>query len=184
MPDEASLAESRQTGRDPPPDPCQVFLKAMNKFIEGLRLNHVQLTIPEGSLATIRNDLLSFYCYALGFGLTSIDQFGPNHLFLTLDSEGSQFIYVSEHAKPMSVGGDDHVGLHLQDRAAVDWFLGTCKTVQSTDSRMEIRELEDLELEQTITHAFYFRYLLPLWFDIQVIEYRRGHEPRRRWTFR
>ncbi len=27
------------------------------------------------------------------------------------------------------------------------------------------------------------RYLLPIWFDVQVIEYAAGHAPARRWRF-
>jgi hypothetical protein len=48
---------------------------------------------------------------------------------------------------------------------------------------MQIKELEDLDLPQTVTHAFYFRYLLPIWFDIQVIEFKPGFEPEHRWTY-
>jgi hypothetical protein len=44
-------------------------------------------------------------------------------------------------------------------------------------------DVEDLDLPQTVTHAFYFRYLLPIWFDIQVIEFKPGFEPEHRWTY-
>ena len=38
------------------------------------------------------------------------------------------------------------------------------------DARVEIKEYEDLEVADTTVHAFYVRFLLPIWFDVQVIE--------------
>jgi hypothetical protein len=32
-------------------------------------------------------------------------------------------------------------------------------------------------------HAFYVRYLLPIWFDVCSLEYPPGGEPGRRWQF-
>lgn len=153
------------------------------KLVNGLRMNHLQVSLPRGSLAAMRADLERFYCATLGFGVTSVDAFGPDHLFLTTDAEGSQFIYVSEHEHAMVAGPDDHLGFHVPSRAAVDEFLAECRAVAARDPRMEIRVLDDLELPQTSTHAFYFRYLLPLWFDVQVIDFRPGFEPARRWRF-
>ena len=155
----------------------------MSKAIEGLRLNHLQVTIPEGSLAPMREALLAFYVEGLGFGVTTVPKFGDSHLFLTSDPEGSQFIYVAESPTPAIIRGDDHLGFHVRDRATVDQVLELCRQVRTRDARMQIRELEDLELPETSTHAFYFRYLLPIWIDVQVIDYRAGFEPKRRWRF-
>jgi catechol 2,3-dioxygenase-like lactoylglutathione lyase family enzyme len=155
----------------------------VTNLIEGLRFNHLQVTIPQGTLNGIREDLLAFYCEALGFGVTQVAAFGDAHLFLTTDAEGSQFIYVAEHAQPMIVRGDDHLGFHVDSRQAVDRVLEQCQALQRRDSRMEIRVLEDLELERTSTHAFYFRYLLPIWIDVQVILFKPGFEPKRRWRY-
>ncbi len=153
------------------------------KHIDGLRLNHLQVTIPRNTLGQMRNDLLAFYQEALGFGVTQVEAFGPDHLFLTTDPEGSQFIYVAEHDFPAIIRGDDHLGFHVRDRTVVDEILKECRAVAARDPRMEIRVLEDLELPQTSTHAFYFRYLLPVWIDVQVIEFRPGCAPKRRWQF-
>ena len=40
-----------------------------------------------------------------------------------------------------------------------------------------------LERDREAIRAFYVRYLLPIWFDIQVIESRTGARPARRWMF-
>lgn len=155
----------------------------MSTHVHGLRINHLEVTIPRGSLAQMLDDLLAFYCKTLGFGHTRIPKFGDAHVFLTTDTEGSQFIYIAEHAEPMIVRGEDHLGFHVESREAVDRMLDACKSCQRRDARMQIRELEDLDLAQTLTHAFYFRYLLPIWFDVQFIGYKPGFEPRRKWSF-
>jgi hypothetical protein len=56
-------------------------------------------------------------------------------------------------------------------------------TMRQSDDRMQIKELADLDLSQTVTHAFYFRYLLPIWFGIQVIEFKPGFAPEHRWRY-
>ncbi len=155
----------------------------MGKLIDGMHLNHLEITVAQGSLAPMREALLEFYVSELGFGVSTIPNFGDSHLFLLCDPEGSQFIYVAESQRPAIISGDDHLGFHMRDRAAVDGILGLCRRVQQHDPRMQIRELEDLELPQTSTHAFYFRYLLPIWFDIQVIDFKPGFEPKRQWRF-
>ena len=51
------------------------------------------------------------------------------------------------------------------------------------DPRVELKEYEDLEAGPVTVHAFYVRFLLPIWFDVQVIESAPGSEPARRWRF-
>ena len=152
-------------------------------MIAGWRLNHLQLTVARGTLLRDYDKMQSFYCGVLGFIPTRIDKFGSDHVFLATDPEGSQFLYIAEDPQPMQAHANDHLGFHLQCRADVDRVLAACKQVQTQDARMQIQQLEDLDLAETVTHAFYFKYLLPLWFDIQVIEHKRGFEPRRRWSF-
>jgi catechol 2,3-dioxygenase-like lactoylglutathione lyase family enzyme len=144
----------------------------MSTLMNQARINHMEVTVARGTLAALMPALEAFYCGKLGFKPARLDAFPAPHVFLTSDDPGRYFIYVAEHEKPMIVGGDDHLGFHMQDRAAVDRVLEACRDFAKVDGRMEIRDLDDLDLEQTVTHAFYFRYLLPIWFDIQVIEYK------------
>jgi hypothetical protein len=155
----------------------------MSSLFDGALMNHMEVTVAQGALADTMDDLLAFYCGTLGFGHAQMDAFAQPHVFLTTDPAGAQFIYVAEHAQPMVVGGDDHLGFHMKGQAAVDRLLEACKQRRQSDDRMQIRELDDLDLPQTHTHAFYFRYLLPIWFDIQFIEFKPGFEPKQRWTF-
>jgi hypothetical protein len=137
------------------------------------RLNHMEVTVARGTLEALMPSLKSFYCDTLGLVPAHLDAFPGPHVFLNSEDFKSYFIYVAEHEQPMIVRGDDHLGFHMQDCAAVDRVLSACRSIASTDARMEIRELDDLDLDQTRTHAFYFRYLLPIWFDIQHIEFKK-----------
>ena len=107
-------------------------MPAQNKPVAGLRLNHLQITIPQGSLAAMRPALLAFYADTLGFGVTTVPKFGDSHLFLTSDPEGSQFIYVAESPTPAVIEGDDHLGFHVRDRATVDHVLELCRNGSRT----------------------------------------------------
>jgi hypothetical protein len=142
----------------------------MSTLMSKARLNHMEVTVAKGTLAPMLPALESFYCGTLGLKPSRLDAFPAPHVFLISDDAATYFIYVAEHEKPMIVGGDDHLGFHMEDRAAVDRVLEACRGLAKVDRRMEIRDLDDLDLEQTLTHAFYFRYLLPIWFDIQFIE--------------
>jgi len=147
-------------------------LDSMGKLMAQARINHMEVTVARGTLATMMPALKAFYCETLGFQSAQFDAFPGCHIFLTSEDPGRYFIYVAEHEKPMVVGGDDHLGFHMEDRAAVDRVLSACRALAKVDARMEIRDLDDLNLEQTLTHAFYFRYLLPIWFDIQFVEFK------------
>lgn len=137
------------------------------------RINHMEVTVARGTLEAMMPALKAFYCDTLGLVPAHLDAFPGPHVFLNSDDFNSFFIYVAEHEQPMIVRGDDHLGFHMQNPQAVDSLLEVCRRCAAGDARMEIRELDDLDLEQTRTHAFYFRYLLPIWFDIQFVEFKK-----------
>ena len=51
------------------------------------------------------------------------------------------------------------------------------------DDRVQIKEYDDLVQGDVTVHAFYVKYLLPIWFDVQCMEWKPGTGPTRRWTF-
>ena len=108
---------------------------------------------------------------------------GQLGLLLRTDPETSQFILITEQRKAMSSPGYDHLGLLYDSREQVDALLEKAKKWQDRDARVEIKEYEDLRIGGTTVHAFYVRHLLPIWFDVQVIENAPGTEPARRWRF-
>jgi hypothetical protein len=108
---------------------------------------------------------------------------GQNALLLRVDPEVSQFILVAESPKPMQSPGYDHLGVLLESRAEVDALLEQCKRYRERDDRVTIKEYDDLVTGGLTVHAFYVKYILPIYFDVQAMEWKPGSEPSRRWRF-
>ena len=66
--------------------------------------------------------------------------------------------------------GFDHLGLLQDSRAEVDDLLEACKRYKDKDDRVQIQEYEDLVYPGLTVHAFYVKYLLPIYFDVQSME--------------
>ena len=79
----------------------------------------------------------------------------------------------------------DHLGLLLDAREEVDHLLDLCRRFAEKDDRMQIVDYtqKDLVTGNVTVHAFYVKYLLPLYFDIQVIEHAEGRGPARAWDY-
>jgi hypothetical protein len=91
-------------------------------------------------------------------------------LQLLLRPDETQFILVAESSRPLSAPGYDHLGLLCDTREDVDDVLARCEKVMADDDRMRIKYYDDLRTGGVVVHAFYVKYLLPIWFDVQVIE--------------
>ena len=61
------------------------------------------------------------------------------------------------------------------DRDEVDDLLERCKRWREKDDRVQIKEYDDLVTGDLVVHAFYVKYLLPIYFDVQCME--RGGQP-------
>jgi len=135
-----------------------------------MRLNHMELTFPTGTLDdAFRKEVDAFWCEV--FGWTSVDTEVVGqlvHILLT-GTEGD-FILLAESDTPISAPGYDHLGLLQGTRAEVDELLDRCKQFRETDDRVVIKEYEDLETGGLVVHAFYVKYLLPIYFDVQCME--------------
>lgn len=81
-----------------------------------------------------------------------------------------QFILLAESDKPMSSPGYDHLGLLHDSREVVDDLLAACERYAEKDDRIRIRRYEDLVYPELTIHAFYVKYLLPIYFDVQSME--------------
>jgi hypothetical protein len=147
------------------------------------RFNHMELTLPPGSLDARRKEIARFYEDLFGWDSLDVPILGQTGLLLRTDPETSQFILVTEQRKHMSAPGFDHLGLLCDSRVEVDSLLERAKAWQRREPKVEIKEYDDLVIGGVTTHAFYVRYLLPIWIDVQVIEYAPGSEPARSWTF-
>jgi hypothetical protein len=147
------------------------------------RFNHMELTVPKGALEKGRDEIKTFYADLFGWDALDVPILKQTGLLLRTDPETSQFILVTEQRQHMASPGFDHLGLLCDTRAEVDALLARAKDWQKRDARVEIKEYEDLVSGPVTTHAFYVRYLLPIWFDVQVLEYARGAAPGKRWTY-
>jgi hypothetical protein len=149
-----------------------------------LRFNHMELTLARGALdEKTRADLKRFYAELFGFEALDVPILGQLGLLLRTDPDTSQFLLVTEAREPMQAPGFDHLGFLVESRARVDDLLERCRGWRERDPRVQLKEYEDLVQGGVTVHAFYVKFLLPLWFDVQCMEYAAGSAPRRNWRF-
>ena len=135
-----------------------------------MRFNHMELTFLRGTLTTeFREEVDAFYGGV--FGWIGVDTEVVGQLcHILLSEEAQQFILLAESDKPMQSPGFDHLGLLFGTRAEVDDKLDQCKRYQEKDARVRVKEYDDLVIGDLTTYAFYVKYLLPIYFDVQCME--------------
>lgn len=135
-----------------------------------MRFNHMELTFSPGTLTTeFREEIDAFYGSV--FGWVGVDTEVVGQLcHILLSEEAQQFILLAESDKPMQSPGYDHLGLLFATRAEVNDKLEQCKRYQEKDDRVQIKEYDDLVIGDLTTYAFYVKYLLPIYFDVQCME--------------
>ena len=151
--------------------------------MSGPRFNHMEITLPLGALEAHRAEIAEFYREVFGFDALDVPILGQTGLLLRTDPETSQFILLTEQRKHLHSPGYDHLGFLYDTREQVDALRETCAKWQERDARVEIKDYDELAIGGVTVHAFYVRYLLPIWFDVQTIAYEPAAEPARRWTF-
>jgi len=150
-----------------------------------MRFNHMELTVPRGTLDERggRADISRFYGEVFGWGSIDVELFEQKNLLLHTDDEVSQFLLLSESDEPMQSPGFDHLGVLVETRAEVDGLLERCQEYAERDERVALKKYDDLDQQVVVIHAFYVKYILPIYFDIQCMEWRADAVPKRRWTF-
>jgi len=134
-----------------------------------VRFNHMELTFPRGTLTeSYREEIDAFYCSIFGWSALDTQVVGQScHLLLP---DPDQFLLLAESDKPMSSPGYDHLGLLQDTRQEVDDLLDACERYAEKDDRVMIRRYDDLVYPELTIHAFYVKYLLPIYFDVQCME--------------
>jgi hypothetical protein len=134
-----------------------------------MRFNHMELTFPIGSLTReFREEIDAFYSSIFGWTALDTEVVGQScHLLLP---DPDQFILLAESNKPMSSPGYDHLGLLQDRREEVDDLLVACERYADKDDRVKIVRYDDLVYPELTVHAFYVKYLLPIYFDVQSME--------------
>lgn len=152
-----------------------------------LRFNHMELTLPMGSLdeGGERENIAKFYGEVFGFRASDVFIVKQNALLLATDDETSQFILMTQMKEPMSSPSYDHLGFLVDSRAEVDEILAKCEKFQQQDDRVKIKYYDDIPAGENTVHAFYVKYILPIYFDVQCIEYASEKtQPARMWQYR
>jgi len=150
--------------------------------VPAVRFNHMELTFAPGTLEpAFRKDVAAFYGELFGWASADVEVVGQDCQYLRVDD--GQFLLLAEYERPMQAPGYDHLGLLCGTRAEVDDLLGKAKAYRERDDRVRIKEYEDLVTGNVTVHAFYVKYLLPIWFDVQCMEWPPGHEPAGRWQY-
>jgi hypothetical protein len=134
-----------------------------------MRFNHMELTFPVGSLTTARREEIDGF-YTSVFGWTGLDTDVVGQSCHILLSENDQFLLLAESERPMSSPGFDHLGLLQDTRQEVDDLLEACERYAEKDDRVSIKRYEDLVYPGLTVHAFYVKFLLPIYFDVQSME--------------
>ena len=149
------------------------------------RFNHMELTVEPGSLDDdARRDIAAFYGEMFGWSGTDVVLFDKVNFLLTGDDGSQHFILLAEARKHMQSPGYDHLGVLCDTREEVDELLERAQRWREKDDRVQILEFaQDLVQGPVTVHAFYVRYLLPIQFDVQVIEHAPGTEPKKRWQY-
>jgi hypothetical protein len=134
-----------------------------------MRFNHMELTFEIGSLTTsVREEIDAFYGSIFGWSGLDTDVVGQScHLLL---ADPDQFILLAESDRAMQSPGYDHLGLLQDTRQEVDDLLQACERYAEKDDRVSIKRYEDLVYPGLTVHAFYVKYLLPIYFDVQSME--------------
>ena len=149
-----------------------------------VRFNHMELTYGRGALdAGVREDIGRFYGDVFGWASREAELFGQTNFVLLCDETSQQFLLLAEVDDPIAAPGLDHLGVHCDTPVEVDEILERCRRQQDKDDRVQLKVFKDLVTGPTTTHAFYVKYLLPIWIDVQCNTYEPGHEPVKRWTY-
>ena len=141
-----------------------------------LRFNHMELTFPPGTLTPeFRAEVDAFYGPIFGFRGLDTEVVGQL-AHLLLGGEG-QFILLAEGERHLRSPGYDHLGFLFDTRAEVDALLARCREHQARDPRVQLKEYQDLVVGDLTVRAFYVKYLLPIWFDVQCMEQKGVAQP-------
>ena len=135
-----------------------------------VRFNHMELTLPRGTLTeAFRKEVDSVFVDVLGWRSSEVEVVGQLcHLLLP---DPDQFILLAEGDRFMESPGYDHLGLLYETREEVDEVRTRLQEVAAADGRLQLKLYDDTRYPTGLTvHAFYFRWLLPIWFDVQVLE--------------
>jgi len=138
------------------------------------RFNHVAMSVPPELLsAEGRADLLRFYGEV--FGWTEMPAMSEDGKLLVLRAyRNDQFVFLSASDDPMRCDAQEHWGMSVATPEMLDRMYDATRKFQETDPRVEIIERKTDDFHVLKLHAFYVRYRVPLWTEVQCFEWAEG----------
>jgi hypothetical protein len=142
------------------------------------RFNHVALSVPAELLSREgREDLLDFYGDV--FGWTEMPTLSEDGKLLVLRAwRNDQFVFLQAADDPMRCDAREHFGLSVARLDQLDRIHEAARRRAERDPRVEIvpRKTDDFQVLKL--HAFYLRYRIPLWIEVQCFEWAQGVDAR------
>ena len=152
-----------------------------------LRFNHMELTLAPGSLdeGGDREAIKAFYQEIFGFRAMDVFIVKQNALLLGTDDETSQFILLTQMEKHMDSPGYDHLGFLVDRFEQVDELRAKCEKWKEKDDRVQLKYYDDIEAGPNASvRAFYVKYILPIYFDVQAMQYKdESAKPALQWIY-
>jgi catechol 2,3-dioxygenase-like lactoylglutathione lyase family enzyme len=153
----------------------------------------MELTFPRGSLTEdALEDIDAFWCGVFGWRSSKTTVMGKTcHM---LHPDDGHFILLAESGTPMHPPRTgvkradpdlflDHLGMLCETVDAVDELFAACERFQEKDEQVELIDFPVFKSGNLTVRAFYLKYLLPIWFDIQCLVPDPGTGPDKTWRY-
>jgi hypothetical protein len=138
------------------------------------RFNHVAMSVsPELLSPEARADVLAFYGEV--FGWTEMPSMSEDGKLLVLRAwRNDQFVFLAASDDPMRCDAQEHWGLSVATPAVLERMHEAARKYQERDPRVELTPCKTDDFKVLKLHAFYVRYRLPMWTEVQCFEWARG----------
>jgi hypothetical protein len=142
------------------------------------RFNHVAMSVPSELLSPEgRADVLRFHGDV--FGWTEMPSMSEDGKLLVLRAyRNDQFVFLAASDDPMRCDAKEHWGMSVATPAMLDRMYEAACKFRERDPRVEIIERKTDDFRVLKLHAFYVRYRVPLWTEVQCFEWAEGVDER------
>ena len=148
----------------------------MNEFVfdPAPRFNHVAMSVPSELLTPAgRGEILRFYGRV--FGWTEMPAMSEDGKLLVLRAyRNDQFVFLAASDDPMRCAAKEHWGMSVATPEMLDRMYQAARKLRDEDPRVEIIERKTDDLKAVKLHAFYVRFRVPLWTEVQCFEWAEG----------
>ncbi len=138
------------------------------------RFNHVAMSVPRELVTPEgRESILSFYGDV--FGWTEMPSMSEDGKLLVLRAyRNDQFVFLGASDDPIRCDDREHFGMSVAAPAMLDHMYEAACKYREKDPRVEIVERKTDDFKVLKLHAFYVRYRIPLWVEVQCFEWAEG----------